>query len=279
MKIKSKIMKKSFVLLLALTVAATQMIALPKSYGQGMTDQKAQEISKQESDKKAGESSKADMDNKMKKEQEENKEKESDEDVMPQLNKIEFVDIKNHWAESLIKDVAAKGYFTGVSKTKFAPDLNMSRAQFITVLGRISHMPLILRYPGKIKDIEPDAYYTQYALWALDMGYMKGYDKETFKPNENISREQVCTILSKYLKNIKGEDKELGFKDTAMISPWAKEGVKHLYSLGIIQGKSGNKFDPKGTLTRAEMAKILTHLDRIKKEAIEKNMKEQQDKK
>lgn len=41
------------------------------------------------------------------------------------------------------------------------------------------------------------------------------------------------------------------------ISPWAKEAVSELQAKGLINGKGGNRFDPRGQVTRAEAAKLL----------------------
>jgi hypothetical protein len=47
------------------------------------------------------------------------------------------------------------------------------------------------------------------------------------------------------------------FADNAQISGWAAKEVKAMQQAGILAGKSGSKFDPQGTATRAEVATVL----------------------
>ncbi|MNP78081.1 hypothetical protein D3C76_1756230 [compost metagenome] len=55
------------------------------------------------------------------------------------------------------------------------------------------------------------------------------------------------------------------FADYNQVSTWAKDAVTKAQSLGLIQGKSGGKFDPKGFVTRAEIAKMMySFLDNAK---------------
>ena len=51
--------------------------------------------------------------------------------------------------------------------------------------------------------------------------------------------------------------KAVTFADNTQISSWAKDAVKSMQQAGILAGKNGNKFDPKGTATRAEVATVL----------------------
>ncbi|MNN76532.1 hypothetical protein D3C81_1929190 [compost metagenome] len=48
-----------------------------------------------------------------------------------------------------------------------------------------------------------------------------------------------------------------GFEDFDKVSVWAKDSVSKAQSLGLVQGKGGNEFDPQGHVTRAEIAKML----------------------
>jgi hypothetical protein len=47
------------------------------------------------------------------------------------------------------------------------------------------------------------------------------------------------------------------FADEASISPWAKDAVSAMYAAGILNGKPGELFDPKGEATRAEVAAVM----------------------
>ena len=83
----------------------------------------------------------------------------------------------------------------------------------------------------------------------------------TFAPDTNINREQMAVIMANYAKKL-GYDlpktlQAVTFADNAQISSWAKNAVRAMQQAGILAGKNGNKFDPKGTATRAEVATVL----------------------
>lgn len=140
----------------------------------------------------------------------------------------------------------------------------MTRAEFITVLGRKSNVD-IDDYPGqRLKDIKANDYYTGYANWALEKGIVKGYGDGSFKPNKEISREEMAVVLNRYMKIGKEEKdpiKSINFKDTKDISDWAKEDIKELANKGIVKGRKDNEFKPKKSITRAEMAQVIYNLE------------------
>ena len=82
-----------------------------------------------------------------------------------------------------------------------------------------------------------------------------------------ITREQMAVIIERFLKSKSyhlSMHQPNSFIDDADISEYAKGAVRLLSGLDIISGKDGNRFDPKGYATRAESAKILALLLRIK---------------
>lgn len=170
-----------------------------------------------------------------------------------------FIDINEHWGKDFINKAIDLGLFKGVTNELFAPDSNMTRGMFVTVLGRLSNESI---QPNKIfNDVNPEAYYAQYIAWAEEKGIIKGYGNGNFGPDDNISREEMATIIKRYAdyRNIeleKSNDK-VNFNDFNEISEWAKESVVDVQKAGLIEGKKGNIFDSKANSTRAEVATIL----------------------
>lgn len=168
-----------------------------------------------------------------------------------------FDDIANHWAEQAIKYAYGKGMFSGTSEDKFSPSKSMTRGMFVTVLGRLAGAGTEYSSTG-FSDVLQSDYYAPYIRWAVDNKLVKGKSSNAFEPNQAITREEMAVILANYVemlgKDITLEGKE--FADEKEISIWAKDSVKLIQALGLIQGKEGNKFDPKSTATRAEVAVI-----------------------
>ena len=172
-----------------------------------------------------------------------------------------FTDIHNHWAADNILFAASRGLLSGTSDTTFSPNTGMTRGMFVTALGRLAGINPDSYKTGKFTDVKADAYYAPYVNWAAQNDIVEGVTATTFAPDTNINREQMAVIMANYAKKL-GYDlpktlQAVTFADNAQISSWAKNAVRTMQQAGILSGKNGNKFDPKGTATRAEVATVL----------------------
>ena len=172
-----------------------------------------------------------------------------------------FTDITGHWAADNILFAASRGLLSGTSDTTFSPGTGMTRGMFVTALGRLAGINPDSYKTGKFTDVKADAYYAPYVNWAAQTGIVTGVTATTFAPDTNINREQMAVIMKNYAAK-QGYDlpqtlKAVTFADNAQISSWAKDAVRTMQQAGILAGKNGNKFDPKGTATRAEVATVL----------------------
>ncbi|WP_342513057.1 S-layer homology domain-containing protein [Sporosarcina sp. FSL K6-1522] len=90
---------------------------------------------------------------------------------------------------------------------------------------------------------------------SVEYGWINGYGDGTFKPESNLTRAHAAVLISRALKLPQTATNGL-FTDVPASHIYAKE-IAAVNKAGIMTGKSGGKFDPNGTLTRAQMAKIL----------------------
>ena len=172
-----------------------------------------------------------------------------------------FTDIQNHWAADNILFVASRGLLSGTSDTTFSPNTGMTRGMFVTALGRLAGIDPDSYKTGKFTDVKADAYYAPYVNWAAQNGIVEGVTATTFAPDTNINREQMAVIMANYAKKlgytVPKTLEAVTFADNASISSWAKDAVRAMQQAGILAGKTGNRFDPRGTATRAEVATVL----------------------
>ena len=178
-----------------------------------------------------------------------------------------FTDITGHWAADNILFAASRGLLSGTSDTTFSPGTGMTRGMFVTALGRLAGINPDSYQTGKFTDVKADAYYAPYVNWAAQNGIMEGVTATTFAPDTNINREQMAAIMANYAKKL-GYDlpktlRAVTFADNAQISSWAKNAVKAMQQAGVLAGKANNRFDPKGTATRAEVATVLRRFVKI----------------
>ncbi|MBR7032237.1 MAG: S-layer homology domain-containing protein [Clostridia bacterium] len=176
-----------------------------------------------------------------------------------------FVDVKaDSWFRESVDYVYNNGLMKGTSKTKFAPNVRMSRSMLVTVLWRYEGSPS--GYANSFKDIPENTWYTDAVSWAGENGVVSGVAKGIFDPEGDITREQVTTIMYRYNQyigfDVSAEENVSEFPDAGEVSDWAKDGMNWAISDGIINGKkdsSGTKIlAPGDNVTRAEVAAILT---------------------
>ena len=174
-----------------------------------------------------------------------------------------FTDIEGHWAKDAINYVVEKGYFKGIGNHQFAPEAPISRGDFVTVLGRMAGIDPNQYSKNTFKDVGK-TYYTPYIIWAAENGIVQGAGDGIFQPKRDISREEMATIMAKYLKvvnkNLK-EKSQATFPDQGTISSWAKDAVNEMAKLGLVKGNEKGNFAPKGIFTRAQVAQVLYNVD------------------
>lgn len=183
----------------------------------------------------------------------------NDENVIEESKK-EFADAKGHWGEEYINFVVERGLYNGVSDEKFGVNDAMTRAMLVTVLHRLSGTPKA-KAENSFADVKEDTWYTDAILWANAEGIVNGTDKNLLSPYGNVTREQVATMLYRYVKYLDMPLEATGtidkFSDFGDVSPWATEAMAWAVGEGIITGKPNNILDPKGNATRTEVAAVL----------------------
>ncbi|MGN0963605.1 MAG: S-layer homology domain-containing protein, partial [Clostridia bacterium] len=179
------------------------------------------------------------------------------------VEKMTDVTDKDAWYYEPISFVMAYDIFLGTTETTFSPDLGMTRAMFVTVLGRICGVDDNYEAENTdyvFGDVDPDQYYAAYVAWAAENGITNGTGKNTFSPNAEIKRQDLVTMMARFSDYVGYELPEASaelFEDDADICDYAREAVYQFKDLNIIEGKGDNVFDPNGFTTRAETAKIL----------------------
>lgn len=177
-----------------------------------------------------------------------------------------FVDVpENQWYYEYVKETARRDIFKGMDETHFAPDGKMTRAMLVTTLYRLAGEPAVTEKSG-FMDVADGAWYADAVAWARSVGVAKGVTDTTFCPNADVTREQAAAFLYRYVTVYLKQEPVAGadlttFKDWNLVSGYAKEEVAWAVAEGFFEGFGNGTLQPKGTLTRAQMAKLLTILD------------------
>ena len=182
---------------------------------------------------------------------------------MPILLEIEidnlFVDTYGHWAESKISEAYTKNLVSGESKTRFVPDREITRAEFVAMLVRAAEMRP-QKYEDVFADVNGEEWYARY----MQAAYEGGIVKEVYvRPNDFITREEMCDMVVRaYERDGEAYASELSFDDIANISD--KVSVSKAFGLGVISGYDDNTFRPQNGLTRAEAVTVIINYHNLK---------------
>lgn len=135
-----------------------------------------------------------------------------------------------------------------------------------TVLWRMEQTPDISA-STIFEDVLQGQWYHDGVTWAQGHAIIKGYGNGKYGPNDNITREQMASILYRYAQ-FKGYDASkhsalTEFTDGTAVSEYAVVPMQWAVASGLIGGKGNGILDPKGEATRAEVAAILTRFDEL----------------
>ena len=172
-----------------------------------------------------------------------------------------FTDVEeNGWYHTGVDFMVKNGFMNGVADDAFDVDGNLTRAQLVTILYRIAGEPESTA-TNPFADVADGQWYTNAVIWAAENGIVKGVNTTTFAPNDQITREQIATILFRYAKAEKAEEKLAGFPDAEKVSDYAADAMAWAVEQGLINGISESDgktyLAPQETATRAQIAVIL----------------------
>ena len=176
-----------------------------------------------------------------------------------------FADVSSEaWYYSSVMYVYRNGLMNGTSEKPmlFSPNLPTTRGMIVTILYRLSKTSAVSDLPNPFSDVAAGTWYTEAVKWAAANGIVSGYGGGKFGPADDITREQLATILNNYAvfakMNMPAKNEYPGFADDKDIAGYAKAAVERLSKAGVVGGKPGNVFEPRGKATRAEVASMLT---------------------
>lgn len=149
----------------------------------------------------------------------------------------------------------------------------MTRAMLVTVLYRVDGTPEASEFENPFKDVA-NVWYTDAVCWAAAKGIVKGTETDRFSPEDNVTREQLVTILFRYASYKASASKEraalTAFADGEAVSEYAEEAMQWAVAEEIIRGSVEDGklcILPAAGATRAEVAAVLMRFVEMVKEA------------
>lgn len=167
-----------------------------------------------------------------------------------------FTDVRStDWFSDAVSYVQERGLMSGTSATHFSPNEPTTRAMLVTILYRAAGQPETTGQ-SSFADVLSRDYFANAVAWASENNIVTGYSRTRFGSNDPVSREQIATLLWRYAGSPSAGSTQ-NFADRNQISDYAADAVNWARANGIVNGRPGNRFDPKANATRAEVATIL----------------------
>jgi len=173
---------------------------------------------------------------------------------------------QDYWAYNYIKVLSDKKILLGDNDKSFRPEDSMTRAEFVSVLSRIWNAENNIQSDEgnslKFNDVNESDWYFDNVNWASANGIVNGFENGEFRPNDYITREDICVIIDRFYEKLYGQSMESEmnledeFSDYLDIDEYAKNSVKHLRAAGIINGVGDGRFAPKENAARSEVSKM-----------------------
>ncbi|WP_130863169.1 S-layer homology domain-containing protein [Bacilliculturomica massiliensis] len=179
-------------------------------------------------------------------------------------NEMEISDIGDldRSVQQAVRFMLSKGYF-GMEEDRFRPSDDLIRYEFTEVLVRMFFALEHGLETGFI-DVPSDSAYYNFVASAEQDQIVSGYEDQTFRGGNTITREEMIALCARTLSEKKGYSypadpgELLDFEDAAAISDWAEIDIALAVREGLI--RSGGLLDPERPVTRAEAADLLYKL-------------------
>ena len=182
---------------------------------------------------------------------------------------IDLVDSRYHNAAIAMTE---KGIMSGTkigASTYFYPERELSRAEFTSMAMMAAGITKLNDSGAKTvfaDDAEIDGSFKPYVAAAYELGYIKGVEKNGklyFEPERSMTRAEAACLLANML-DAAAPTVSPSFSDGNDVPAWAASSLSTLCAMGVFM-QSDNKIEPLSTLTRGEVALILSNFIEVRK--------------
>ncbi|MBQ4562709.1 MAG: S-layer homology domain-containing protein [Clostridia bacterium] len=191
---------------------------------------------------------------------------------------LSFTDVQEkHWFYDAVKYCVEKGYIAGMDDTTFAPNNNLTRAQFVTILAKFDGVDLT-QYDttdAGFEDVKTSHWWNEVVCWAVEQGITSGISETKFGPNNDVTRSQLARFFYVYTEktggDVSGRADISEYPDVDKVQTWAEEPLKWAVSVGLISGVKKddvNYLEPNGKATRAQAAVMFMNYDQMETEIV-----------
>lgn len=176
-------------------------------------------------------------------------------------------DLNGHWASDYADRLIGMDVIQGYTDGTFQPSKKITRAEFVTLISKAL----------ALKSVQSDTTFADQSNlpdWAksdiaaaVQAGIVKGYEDNTFKPNQTITRAEMAVMMANALKlstdaqsGASGDTVKPSFTDATQTPSWAQEALNTAVQAKIVNGYTDNTVRAGNMTTRAEAAAMIYKL-------------------
>ncbi|KGR80129.1 S-layer homology domain-containing protein [Ureibacillus manganicus] len=168
-----------------------------------------------------------------------------------------YLDVaQSHWAYSSIKNLNIQGLIAGYPNGTFKADHSITRAEAAVIIAKA--LNLTASKAPTFTDVSNTHFAYKQITAVQEAGIITGRAPGKFSPNENLTRAEMATILTKAYK-LTGTS-EVTFKDVTN-KHWGYPFIQTLIANNLTSGYDDNTFRPNGNITRAEFAAFVDRVN------------------
>lgn len=177
------------------------------------------------------------------------------------INNMPFTDVgMGSWFYDNVKYCYDNGLMIGADASSFLPEGAVSRGQVVTVLYRLAGSPSVAGMTCPFTDADT-SWCKDAIVWGYNAGVVMGYDDNTFRTDECVTREQLAAFVYRYANDgAAASGKTLAFTDGSLVSDYAVPAMNWCINKGVIIGMGDGTLYPQGGSTRAQFAAMISRL-------------------
>ena len=180
-----------------------------------------------------------------------------------------FADISGHINQKAIESLASHGIINGMDNATFAPEKNVTRAEFAVIM--VKALGLIPKETNKFKDVKSGEWCAPFVGTVSSYGIANGKSADTFAPNATITRQEAAVMVANTAK-LCGLNTDLSsteirnmlaqFPDYTKSADWARNGLALCYKENILS-QDVMEIQPATPINRGEIAEMVYRLMQI----------------
>jgi hypothetical protein len=180
---------------------------------------------------------------------------------------VPAVSVPSSWAKADVDSARSLGILPASIDSSY--QRSITRGEFCSLIGGYISAKMGMSFTDYCvtQGCEPDAspFYdtnSQDAACAAALGIVAGYSDGSFRPNDNIKRQDAAIMLRRLAEQtgvVQG-GQPMSFTDYGQISSYARESVDFVSALGIMSGNANGTFGPVSNITREQAVVTIMYM-------------------